>query len=66
MDQVAELRRVLATRPAYIVSSDRPRARNTPQGWAAVAEALDRHYRPVLGAKVGDRVRLLHQRLPDP
>jgi 4-amino-4-deoxy-L-arabinose transferase-like glycosyltransferase len=65
VDQVAELRRVLATRPAYIVSSDRPRARNTQQGWAEVAAALDRHYRPVLGVRVGDRVRLLHRRLPN-
>jgi broad specificity phosphatase PhoE len=66
VDQVTELRRVLAARPAYIVSSDRPRARNTPQGWAVVAAALDRHYRPVLGVRVGDRVRVLHRRLPDP
>jgi len=66
VDQAAELRRVLATRPAYIVSSDRPRARNTPDSWATVTAALDQHYQPVLGVKVGDRVRLLHQRLPDP
>ena len=64
VDQVAELRRVLATRPAYILSSDRPRARNTPEGWAVVGAALDEHYRPVLGVRVRDRVRLLHQRLP--
>ena len=64
VDQVAELRRVLATRPAYIVSSNRPRTRNTPQGWAMVAAELGQHYRPVLGVRVGDRVRLLYQRLP--
>ena len=66
VDQVAELRRVLATRPAYIVLSDRPRARNTPEGWATVMAALGQHYRPVLGVRVGDRLRLLHQRLPEP
>lgn len=66
VDQMAELGRVLAARPAYIVSSDRPRPRNTPQGWAMVEAALGQHYRQVLGVRVGGRVRLLYQRLPGP
>ena len=64
VDQMDELRRVLAMRPAYIVSSDRPRPRITPEGWAIVAAALGQHYRQVLGVRVGDRVRLLYQRMP--
>ena len=65
VDQMAELRRVLATRPAYIVTSDRPRARNTPEGWATVTAALGQQYREVLGVRVGNRVRQLYRRLPD-
>lgn len=66
VDQGAELARVLATRPAYIVSSDRARARNIPEQWATVEAALGERYRPVLGVKAGNRIRLLYQRLPDP
>jgi hypothetical protein len=64
VDQLSELRRVLATRPSYIVSSDRPRARNTPQVWEVAAAELGQHYRQVLGVRVGDRLRLLYERLP--
>jgi hypothetical protein len=65
VDQVAELRRVIFTRPAYIVTSDRPRARNTPEGWATVTATLGQQYRQVLGVRVGNRVRQLYRRLPD-
>ena len=64
VDQVAELGRVLASRPAYIVLSDQSRARNTPEAWAMVAAELGEHYRQVLGVKIGKRTRLLFERLP--
>ncbi|WP_338661215.1 hypothetical protein VQH23_13300 [Pararoseomonas sp. SCSIO 73927] len=64
VDPVAELRRVLASRPDYVVTTDRTRERINPAAEAVLAEALAGGYRVVQQVRIGSRQRLLYARLP--
>jgi hypothetical protein len=65
VDQLAEIGRILTSRPAYVVTSSAPRARNNPEAWAMVSEALRTDYRLLREVRVGNRSRLLYQRAGD-
>jgi hypothetical protein len=64
VDPVAELRRVLASRPTFIITTDSTRARINPASWALLSEALRAEYQPVRSVKIGNRHRVVFQRLP--
>jgi hypothetical protein len=64
VDPVAELRRILASRPAFIATTDSSRARINPEAWALLSEALRTEYQPIRNVKIGNRHRVLYQRLP--
>jgi len=64
IDPLAELRRVLAARPAFIATTDTPRPRINPDSWALLSETLRTGYRPVHSVRIGNRNRVLYRRLP--
>jgi hypothetical protein len=64
VDPVAELRRILASRPAFIATTDTTRPRINPESWALLSEALQTEYQPIRSVKIGNRNRVLYQRLP--
>jgi 4-amino-4-deoxy-L-arabinose transferase-like glycosyltransferase len=63
VDPVAELRRILASRPAFIATTDTTRPRINPASWALLSEALRTEYQPIRSVKIGNRNRVLYQRL---
>ncbi|MBP0491230.1 hypothetical protein [Roseomonas indoligenes] len=64
VDPVAELRRILAARPDYIVTTDSTRARINPVSENLLAQDLAATYRPVRSVRIGNRNRVLYERLP--
>jgi hypothetical protein len=63
VDQLAEVGRILANHPHFVVSSLAARPRNHAEVWMAVEKELSLNYRPVMEIPVGRRVRVIHQRL---
>lgn len=64
VDQAAEVRRILATRPSVIVTSDRPARDGNPATWALMRERLRQDYRPVAAVRVHHRLRLIYALRP--
>lgn len=62
-DPLAELHRILAARPTFIVTTDMPRPRNNPAAWRMAEEVLRADYRLVRSVAAGDRARLLYRRV---
>ncbi|UPG74647.1 glycosyltransferase family 39 protein (plasmid) [Roseomonas gilardii subsp. gilardii] len=63
-DPEAELRRVLASRPDYIVTTDIARGRINPEAQRLLQETLATAYRPVRSVRIGRGHRLLYAKLP--
>ena len=66
IDPVAELRRILASGPAYIATTDGTRPRINPESWAVLSEALRAGYEPVHSVRIGNRNRVLYRRVALP
>jgi hypothetical protein len=66
IDPVAELRRILASRPAFIATTDGTRPRINPESWAVLSEALHTGYEPVRSVRIGNRNRVLYRRVTSP
>lgn len=64
VDQGAELRRVLASRPDYIVTTDIERGQINPEAQRLLRETLAEAYRPVRGVRIGRGNRVLYGKLP--
>ena len=64
VEQEAELRRVLASRPDYIVTTDIDRGRINPEAQRLLQEALAADYRPVRSVRIGKGHRVLYGKLP--
>ena len=64
VDQEAELRRVLASRPDYIVTTDIARGRINPEAQRLLRETLATAYRPVRSVRIGKGHRVLYGKLP--
>ncbi|MCR0981093.1 glycosyltransferase family 39 protein [Roseomonas populi] len=63
VDPVAELRRVLADRPDYIVTTDGTRGRMNPVSQDVLRQALAADYREVRSVRIGSRQRVLYERI---
>ncbi|WP_458096250.1 hypothetical protein [Roseomonas sp. WA12] len=66
IDPVAELRRILASGPAYIATTDGTRPRINPEAWAVMSEALRVGYEPVRSVRIGNRNRVMYRRVAPP
>jgi hypothetical protein len=65
IDPHAELRRVMAARPSYVVISSIDPAVTDPAAYAFVQRDLDRHYRLVDRSVLSERVDRLYARVAD-
>ncbi|MEG3087854.1 hypothetical protein [Sphingomonas sp. PB4P5] len=64
VDVLAEIQRIMARRPQYVVSSDRPESKTNMRTWDYMVGALARDYRVVMRLRVGSKFRLVFERLP--
>ncbi|APT60058.1 hypothetical protein RGI145_20115 [Roseomonas gilardii] len=64
VDQEAELRRVLASRPDYIVTTNIERGQINPAAQRLLRETLAEAYRPVRSVRIGRGNRVLYGKLP--
>lgn len=55
VDQTGEVARVLATQPSVIVTASDPLTRQNETAEQLVSNALQRHYKPLASAKLGER-----------
>ena len=62
VEQVAEVRRILARRPGIIVTSDQPARDGNPATWAVMRAGLRAFYRPVAVIPMHRRFRIVYQR----
>lgn len=66
VDQLTELKRVMAARPHFVVSRNAtPFPEKTPAVWAYIQPILQRDYRVVITAAVRGKVELLYERRID-
>ncbi|MFW2831197.1 hypothetical protein [Sphingomonas sp. ID0503] len=61
-DPLAEVRRIMASRPKLVVSQDTPEKKANWRTWRYMEAALRRDYHPVFSVAVGKRHRILYQR----
>ncbi|GAA0306120.1 hypothetical protein GCM10009087_15060 [Sphingomonas oligophenolica] len=64
VDPLAETRRIMAGRPALVVSSDEPERKMNWRTWNYMQAVLARDYRPAASWKIGIRYRVIYERLP--
>lgn len=64
VDPVAELRRILASRPGFIVTTESPRRRINPEALRLLSAVLREEYAPVRRVRIGARERVLYRRTP--
>ncbi len=64
VDPLAEVRRIMAARPRFVVASTRPDKEMNPEARRFMEAELARAYAPVLEVPVGSRQRVLYERRP--
>lgn len=65
IDPLAEMRRIMAGRPRFVVASTRADKDLSPRARQFMEAELARDYALVLGVPVGSRMRVLYERRPD-
>lgn len=63
-DPLAEIRRIMATRPPVVVIGTRPEPEISPAAWRYMEAELARDYIRIFEVPVGTRLRLVYQRRP--
>lgn len=64
VDPLAETRRIMAGRPALVVSQDMPEKKMNWRTWGFMQAELARAYRPILTIQIGKGSRILYERRP--